>query len=159
MMSVCVFIASKLLSTSMMNAQDLHGFAFLTYDHLFVPRERRIYIFQGRYDALIKDEREKQSFFFDPFGRLEDGSNLQRESSRLNTLRGNVAYYFSQLRKQLWIVTRVWNFNAKTFERAIRTEADPYARFKLYPPKSRGWKYIFSKIYILDKNNITFIAK
>lgn len=38
------------------------GFAFLTYaDRLFVPRERRIYISQGRYDPLIKDEREQQS--------------------------------------------------------------------------------------------------
>lgn len=52
---------------------------------------------------------------------------LQRQSPRLSTLRGNLAYNSSQLRQQLLIVTRVWNFNAKTFERAIRTEADPYS--------------------------------
>lgn len=55
-----IFAASKVSST--MNAQNLHGLAFLTYaDRLFVPRERRIYISQGRYDPLIKDEREQQS--------------------------------------------------------------------------------------------------
>jgi len=52
---------------------------------------------------------------------------LQRQSPRLSTLRGNLAYNSSQLRQQLLIVTRVWNFNAKTFERAIRSEADPHS--------------------------------
>lgn len=129
-MSICVFIASKVLSTSMINAQDLH-FARFRIPNIWSPicATRKTYLYIPRTVRYADKRRAREAkFYFDPFGRLEDGRNLHRESSRLNTLRGNVAYYFSQLRKQLWIVTRVWNFNAKTFERAIKTDADPYAR-------------------------------
>lgn len=58
-MTISIFVASKVLRRTL---RISHGFAFLTYaDRLFVPRERRIYISQGRYDPLIKDEREQQS--------------------------------------------------------------------------------------------------
>lgn len=90
-----------------LNVSNSYGFVFLIRaDHLLVPRERRIYISQGRIRSADKRRARAAKFYFDPFGRLEDGSK-QRVSSRLSTLRGNVAYNFSQLHQQLLIVTRV----------------------------------------------------
>lgn len=94
-MSVCDF-TSKISSKT-----DSYNFVFLTYvyvDHLLNYAMRKTYLYIPRTVRSTDKRRAREAkFYFDPFGRLEDGRNLQRVSSQLSTLRGNVAYYFSQL--------------------------------------------------------------
>lgn len=69
----------------------------MSITYLIMPREKCIYISQGRYDPLIKDEREKRSSTLIHLADSKTGETCRGVSSQLSTLRGNVAYYFSQL--------------------------------------------------------------